>query len=89
VVNDLDGGTVIDSLLQVDELYRAPLMLFYLEAFSYQEISEELEIAIGTVMSRLNRGKVQLRQLLAEGKPDGANKIIPLNEARKETKSRG
>jgi RNA polymerase sigma-70 factor (ECF subfamily) len=89
VVNDLDGGTVVDSLLQVDELYRAPLMLFYLEDFSYQEIAEQLEIPIGTVMSRLNRGKVQLRQLLAEGKPEGANKIIPLNEARKEAKSRG
>lgn len=89
VVNDLDGGMVMDSLLQVDELYRAPLMLFYLEDFSYQEIAEQLDIPIGTVMSRLNRGKGQLRQLLAEGKPAKSEKIIPLNDARKEAQSRG
>ncbi|HEY1169862.1 MAG TPA: RNA polymerase sigma factor [Verrucomicrobiae bacterium] len=89
VINDLDGNTVIDSLLQVDEVYRAPLMLFYLEDFSYQEIAEQLDIPIGTVMSRLSRGKTQLRQSLCEGNQRQSHKIIPLSEARKEAKSRG
>lgn len=65
VVNDLDGGTAVDSLQQVDETYRAPLTLFYLEELSYAEIAETLEIPIGTVMSRLSRGKAQLRKILA------------------------
>ncbi|MCD6052300.1 MAG: polymerase subunit sigma-24 [Verrucomicrobia bacterium] len=89
VVNDLDGSTVMESLLLVDELYRAPLMLFYLEDFSYQEIAEQLEIPIGTVMSRLNRGKAQLRQLVAGASQSKSEKIISLNDTRKEAKSRG
>ncbi len=89
VVNDLDGNTVMESLLLVEELYRAPLMLFYLEDFSYQEIAEQLEIPIGTVMSRLNRGKAQLRQLVGGVNQPKSEKIIPLNDARKEAKSRG
>ncbi len=89
VVNDLDGSTIMESLLLVDELYRAPLMLFYLEDFSYQEIAEQLEIPIGTVMSRLNRGKTQLRQLLAEDSMKQSKKIIPLDDARKEANNRG
>lgn len=65
VVNDLDGNTAIESLQQVDETYRAPLTLFYLEELSYAEIAAALEIPIGTVMSRLSRGKGQLRKILA------------------------
>lgn len=92
VVNDLDGGTVMDALVQVDELYRAPLMLFYLEDFSYQEIAEYLGIPIGTVMSRLNRGKAQLRQLLQDRHPaQAAGNIISLNQetVQKGVKQRG
>lgn len=65
IVNGLDGRTVIDSLAQVDEPYRAPLTLFYLEDLSYAEIADTLDIPIGTVMSRLSRGKAQLRQILS------------------------
>ena len=72
LVNRLDGTTVLETLLLVDELYRGPLMLFYLEDFSYLEIAEYLDVPIGTVMSRLSRGKAQLRRLLAvtEQKPN-------------------
>ncbi len=65
VVNDLDGSTVIESLQQVDDVYRAPLTLFYLEELAYAEIGEMLEIPTGTVMSRLFRGKAQLRKILS------------------------
>lgn len=77
VVNEMDGGTIVDTLAQVDELYRAPLTLFYLQDQSYQEIAEALEIPIGTVMSRLSRGKKQLRKLLSAAK---AGKTKQLNE---------
>jgi len=57
----LDGATVMAALKRLDETYRAPLALFYLEENSYREIAEILEVPIGTVMSRISRGKALLR----------------------------
>ena len=65
LVRRLDGDAVMTALQSIDELFRAPLTLFYLEEMSYQEIAAAIEVPIGTVMSRLARGKVQLRAVLA------------------------
>jgi RNA polymerase sigma factor (sigma-70 family) len=62
--NTLDALTVRTALLQVDESYRTALQLFYLKNLSYREIGKVLEIPIGTVMSRLSRGKAQLKSIL-------------------------
>lgn len=62
-VNAMDGFWVMQCLKEVEETYRAPLALFYLEDYSYKEIAQILRIPIGTVMSRLARGKQQLRRL--------------------------
>ncbi len=81
IFNDIDGNTVVAALSAVDEVFRAPLSLFYLEELSYQEIANVLEIPIGTVMSRLSRGKAQLRQLLLDAKADAAGRIVPFPTA--------
>lgn len=81
VINDLDGSTVMEAMMQVDELYRAPLMLFYLEDHSYQEIADVLEIPTGTVMSRLSRGKAQIRELLSAKAKAATHKIVPFRAA--------
>jgi RNA polymerase sigma-70 factor (ECF subfamily) len=64
-VRQLDGALVLEALGAVAEAFRAPLTLFYLEDLSYQEIAETLGVPVGTVMSRLSRGKDQLRAALA------------------------
>jgi RNA polymerase sigma-70 factor (ECF subfamily) len=67
-VLSMDVETVVAALKDVDEAFRAPLTLFYLEELSYQEIADVLEIPAGTVMSRLSRGKAQLRAKLTAAK---------------------
>lgn len=65
-VDQLDSAQVLKALASVDEIYQAPVALFYLEDCSYKEIAEILEIPIGTVKSRMARGIVQLQTLLAD-----------------------
>jgi RNA polymerase sigma-70 factor (ECF subfamily) len=77
VVRQMDWQTVLDALGQVDEVYRAPLALFYLEDHSYREIAEVLQVPIGTVMSRIARGRAQLQKLLLERSAEAERKIVP------------
>jgi len=56
---------VDEALRKVSEPYRTTLILRDLEDMSYEEIAEVLEISLGTVKSRLTRGREALRQKLA------------------------
>jgi RNA polymerase sigma-70 factor (ECF subfamily) len=66
---DLTGEELTQLLAELPEEFRIPLVLFYFEDMSYREIAETLNLPIGTVMSRLSRGKSHLRQRLAETVP--------------------
>ena len=70
-VNQLDSAGVLHALAQVDEIYQAPVSLFYLEDCSYKEIAEILAIPIGTVKSRMARGIAQLQEILTRGEREG------------------
>lgn len=63
-VNQLDSAQLLDALGRLDESYRAAVVLFYLEDYSYNEIAEILGVPLGTVKSRLARGLQKLHTLL-------------------------
>ena len=57
---------VYDALNQLPPNFRMAVILADIEGLSYKEIAEALNIPIGTVMSRLHRGRRQLRELLTD-----------------------
>jgi RNA polymerase sigma-70 factor (ECF subfamily) len=63
-VKSADSPAALAALAQIDEMFRAPVALFYLEDFSYAQIAETLHVPLGTVKSRIARGIAQLRTLL-------------------------
>ena len=65
-VNHLDAGQLLKALAELEEIYQAPVALFYLQDNSYNEIAEILGVPLGTVKSRLARGLARLHQLLAD-----------------------
>ncbi|MDE3100405.1 MAG: RNA polymerase sigma factor [Verrucomicrobiota bacterium] len=67
-IEEADASVVLSALQSLEEKYRAPLAMFYLEEMSYREIADALGIPPGTVMSRLSRGKEEFRQRLAAGR---------------------
>lgn len=60
----MDSHLVMEALQEVESVFREPLTLFYLQDLSYLEIAEILAVPIGTVMSRLSRGRARLAALL-------------------------
>jgi RNA polymerase sigma-70 factor (ECF subfamily) len=56
------------ALLRLSPQHREVLLLVALEDMTYQEVAGSLGIPVGTVMSRLSRGRERLRELM-EGKP--------------------
>jgi RNA polymerase sigma-70 factor (ECF subfamily) len=63
-VNRLDTAQMLAALSRLEEIYQAPVALFYLQDCSYNEIAAILDVPLGTVKSRLARGLGRLHQLL-------------------------
>lgn len=60
----VDVAELQRALNDLPEPFRTPVILFYFEDFSYRDIAEQMELPLGTVMSRLARAKAHLRARL-------------------------
>jgi RNA polymerase sigma-70 factor, ECF subfamily len=66
VLETLPDEDVQDALASLPEQFRLAVLLADVEGFSYKEIAEILDVPIGTVMSRLHRGRRALEKRLVD-----------------------
>ena len=64
VVDNLGDEDIKQALMNLSDDFRIPVMLADIDGFSYREIADMLNIPIGTVMSRLHRGRKALQKSL-------------------------
>jgi RNA polymerase sigma-70 factor (ECF subfamily) len=80
LLEGLVESDIKEAVEALPEHFRIPVLLADLEGFSYKEIADILDVPIGTVMSRLHRGRKQLQRTLWEFAsrrglvPDGAER---------------
>ena len=66
IAQEISDGEILAALDQISADFRSVVLLVDVEEFAYKEVAEILSIPIGTVMSRLSRGRTLLRKQLAE-----------------------
>jgi RNA polymerase sigma-70 factor, ECF subfamily len=72
-LGEIDGQQLQTVLDELPEDFRTPLILYYFEDFSYRDIAEQMDLPMGTVMSRLARAKAHLRARLMPPLPVTVN----------------
>ena len=66
LVSENDRKRVHAALKKLPEFYREVLIMREFDELSYREISDVIGISVGTVMSRLSRGRARMRALLSD-----------------------
>src|SRR5438874_8092097 len=69
VLPAVDPERLQEALNELPEVFRTPIILYYFEDFSYRDIADQMDLPIGTVMSRLARAKAHLRGRLLPPAP--------------------
>ena len=70
---EIEPQKLQEALSELPEIFRTPVIMFYFEEFSYRDIAEQMEVPLGTVMSRLARAKAYLRARLFPPAPVAAD----------------
>ena len=65
--------TLETALQSLDDAYRLPLVLFHLEGLEISEISAMLKLRLGTVKTRVRRGRLMLREIILRDWPELAS----------------
>lgn len=73
-IDHLPDSAIKDALQAIPEEFRLAVYFADVEGFSYQEIAEIMKTPVGTVMSRLHRGRQMLRKLLSEYASSGVGR---------------
>jgi RNA polymerase sigma-70 factor (ECF subfamily) len=78
-----EAGLVAKALGELDDDQREAIMLREYQGLAYEEIAEVLGVAVGTVKSRIFRGKLELKRLLApvlgaDAGDAGGGRVIPM-----------
>ncbi|WP_179100282.1 sigma-70 family RNA polymerase sigma factor [Okibacterium fritillariae] len=81
-IDHMPDSAVKDALQSIPEDFRLAVYLADVEGFAYQEIADIMKTPIGTVMSRLHRGRRLLRDLLADYARDRGVAAPPARRAR-------
>ena len=82
-IDHLPDSTVKDALQAIPEDFRLAVYLADVEGFAYQEIADIMKTPVGTVMSRLHRGRRLLRELLADYARERGMDTAPTNRSKK------
>ncbi len=70
MMNGSFSETVQSGLNQMNSEFRLAVILADIEGLSYEEVAEIMETSVGTVRSRIHRGRVQLRTYLVKHAPE-------------------
>ena len=79
---DIKDEDLVKALATIPEMFRVIVLLADVQEFSYKEVATMLEIPVGTVMSRLSRGRKHLREQLLAIAPGFSHPAMHAREGR-------
>lgn len=78
VLSQMEGAAVLKAVKALPDDYRQVVALADIQGMPYQEIADQLHIPVGTVRSRLSRGRERVRRAVFAWRPNDAGTAVPL-----------